>query len=96
MSDPSVQPVSRLVLYSGRVQGVGFRATAVPGPRRVAVTGWVRNLPDGRVRLLAEGPAGEVERFLGAIREQFDTCIDDTQEETSSPTGKYRSFEIVR
>jgi acylphosphatase len=96
MSEPSGEKIARLVHYSGRVQGVGFRATAQALARRFAVTGWVRNLPDGRVRLLAEGPPGEVERYLAAVREQFDGCIDGEHQERPEPTGRYRSFEIAR
>jgi len=52
------------VYYSGRVQGVGFRANARHISRRYEVTGFVRNLPDGRVHLLAEGQQEHVEQFL--------------------------------
>jgi acylphosphatase len=63
--------MTRLVYYSGDVQGVGFRATAAHIARRYAVSGWVRNLPDRRVELLAEGEAGEVLAFLAAVRERM-------------------------
>ena len=57
------------VFYSGRVQGVGFRY----GAREVAcgfeVTGWVRNLPDGRVELVLEAEEAELKAFLEAIHE---------------------------
>jgi acylphosphatase len=57
------------VFYEGRVQGVGFRYTA----RRVAagfeVAGFVRNLPDGRVELVASGDDEEVDGFLAGVRE---------------------------
>jgi acylphosphatase len=60
--------VTKLVYYSGHVQGVGFRATAAAVARRHAVAGWVRNLPDRRVELLAEGDAAEVLAFLADVR----------------------------
>lgn len=57
------------VLYSGRVQGVGFRYATRSVARGYEVVGWVRNLPDGRVELVAEGDRDEVEAFRQAIRE---------------------------
>jgi acylphosphatase len=63
--------VRRRAFYHGRVQGVGFRYTA----RRLAggfdVAGFVRNLRDGRVELLAEGRDAEVAAFLDAIRSEL-------------------------
>jgi acylphosphatase len=96
MSKPEQPPTARLVHYSGSVQGVGFRMTAARLARRFAVAGWVRNLPDGRVRLLAEGSAGEVRRFLEAVRAEFAGYIDTEVGEDQAPTGRYRGFEIVR
>lgn len=83
------------VFYAGRVQGVGFRYTA----RRVAagfeVAGYVRNLPDGRVELVASGDAGEVAGFLGALREsELAGHIDEElAADISRPEG-LRGFEI--
>jgi acylphosphatase len=57
------------VLYAGRVQGVGFRYTAKVVATGFEVTGIVRNLPDGRVELVAEGLKDELEGFQQAIRE---------------------------
>lgn len=54
-------------IYSGTVQGVGFRATVHHLARGYAVVGTVRNLPDGRVELRAAGEPGELARFLDAI-----------------------------
>lgn len=61
--------IGRQVFYEGRVQGVGFRATVKGLARGYDVTGWVRNLPDGRVELQASGDDEEVEAFLEAIAE---------------------------
>jgi acylphosphatase len=57
------------VLYDGYVQGVGFRWTTKDVARGYDVTGWVRNLPDGRVELQVAGEDEEVAAFLSAIRE---------------------------
>jgi acylphosphatase len=64
--------MAKLVYYSGDVQGVGFRATAASIARRHPnIRGWVRNLSDGRVELLADGPADAVEAFLADIRNKM-------------------------
>lgn len=60
---------ARHVFYEGRVQGVGFRWTTKNIARGYEVTGWVRNLPDGRVELQVCGEAEEVEGFLEAVAE---------------------------
>jgi len=56
------------ILYSGRVQGVGFRYAVRSVAAGYEVTGAVRNLTDGRVELTAEGPQQELEAFREAIR----------------------------
>jgi acylphosphatase len=48
----------------GRVQGVGFRFSALDEAARLGVTGWVRNTHDGDVELVAEGPEGQLERLI--------------------------------
>ena len=53
---------------SGRVQGVGFRYFVVDTAQRRGLTGWVANLPDGRVRCVAEGRRGQLEALLGALQ----------------------------
>jgi acylphosphatase len=88
--------IARLVHYAGRVQGVGFRATAVSLARGFAVGGWVRNLSDGRVALLVEGDAAEVERFLRAVREHWGSYIADEQITQAEPTGRPAGLQVVR
>src|SRR5262245_43225473 len=89
-------PIGRLVHYAGQVQGVGFRVTSTRLAQRFAVTGWVRNLADGRVRLHVEGAPAEVERFLSAVRERFAGYVEDEAVEDTPPTGRYHAFEITR
>ncbi len=55
-------------VFHGKVQGVGFRATVHKIAQKQAVTGWVRNLPDGTVELTAEGEQTVLENFLKSIR----------------------------
>jgi acylphosphatase len=60
-----------VVYFSGRVQGVGFRYTTLQTAREYEVAGLVRNLPDGRVELEAEGREGEVRDFIAAVEERM-------------------------
>jgi acylphosphatase len=78
--------IRRRVYFSGRVQGVGFRYTCRSIARGFNVTGYVRNLPDGRVELVAEGEPGEVDNFLGAIHLEMSAYIKDASVE-SVPAG---------
>jgi acylphosphatase len=86
---------AKLVHYAGNVQGVGFRATASRTARDYPVTGWVRNLPDGRVQLLVEGPNEAVEAFLQEVRDRWRGDIQDEQIDDQEPTGAYERFGIV-
>ena len=87
-------PTGRMVHYSGKVQGVGFRATTESIARDYPVTGWVKNLEDGRVQLLVEGPADAVDDFLKAVRFHWKKNIEKEQSEEQKVTGKYKSFTV--
>ena len=84
----------RIVLYSGRVQGVGFRYTTQRIAQQFAVTGWVRNLPDRRVQLVAEGEPAELDRFLAAIADRMSDNIHSAQTSREPATGEFSAFEI--
>jgi acylphosphatase len=84
----------REVYYSGRVQGVGFRYTVRWVASRFAVTGFVRNLSDGRVQLVAEGRPGEIQRMIEAVDEQMGQYIAETQEHVAPASGRFQAFEI--
>src|SRR5258708_33075969 len=80
-TEPEKPMKATLVRYSGNVQGVGFRATAVMIARDHPVVGWVKNLADGRVELLAEGSPDAVEKFLKAIRDHWKDDITNEDPE---------------
>src|ERR1043165_8666325 len=85
------------VFYSGRVQGVGFRYTAKNVATGFEVTGIVRNLPDGRVELVAEGLKDELEGFQQAIRESgLGSLIAREDAEWNDAKNEFRGFEITR
>jgi acylphosphatase len=92
MADPSHH--RRTVYYSGRVQGVGFRYMAQAIARGHDVTGYVQNLPDGRVELVVEGDHGSIEAFLSEIRERMASHIRDERSDQGPATGEYHGFEI--
>ena len=87
---------ARMVHYSGRVQGVGFRAKAVEIARDFPATGWVKNLDDGRVQLLVEGRPDAVQKYLGAVRQFWKTNIEKEVMEQKKPSGDLRDFSIKR
>jgi acylphosphatase len=88
---------ARLVLYSGRVQGVGFRVTARGIASGFDVAGHVRNLPDGRVELLAAGDPDEVDAFLAAIRASgLESLIHREESSEIAPPEGLRGFTITR
>jgi len=85
------------VFYSGQVQGVGFRYTVRSVAAGFEVTGTVRNLPDGRVELVAEGSTAELNAFRQAIRDAgLDHFVRDEQVDWSEAQGGLRGFEISR
>jgi acylphosphatase len=86
--------VQREIHYTGRVQGVGFRYTVRSVAAQFNVTGFVRNLPDGRVHLVAEGAVDEVDRFLAAVDAEMQGYIRDTKDTTAPAMGWYKTFEI--
>jgi acylphosphatase len=85
------------VIYSGRVQGVGFRYTAKNVATGFEVTGIVRNLPDGTVELVAEGLKDELEGFQQAIRESgLGGLIERENASWQEARNEFRGFEISR
>ena len=87
--------IARRCFVAGRVQGVFYRASARTRAEALGVTGYARNLPDGRVEALAEGDLEAVERFGRQLaRGPGGARVDriDTVEE--APDGRVRRFEI--
>ncbi len=68
-NEPVSEAVRRRILVEGRVQGVFFRDTCRDEATAAGVAGWVRNLPDGRVEVVAEGDPAAVDRLESWCRE---------------------------
>jgi acylphosphatase len=87
---------ARHVFYEGRVQGVGFRWSTKNLAHGFDVTGWVKNLPDGRVEMQVCGDAGEVEAFLEAIEEsELKSLIKAVDAVVIAPFST-KGFDIVK
>jgi acylphosphatase len=84
------------VFVDGRVQGVAYRFFAEKYAVRLGVGGWVRNLPDGRVEVVAEGTSDRIEAFLGRLREGPRLArVDGFDVRRETATGEYRDFRIA-
>jgi acylphosphatase len=79
--------VCKRVNYSGRVQGVGFRYTAQHVAASFPIAGYVRNLPNGSVELVAEGAAEDVAAFLSRLADQMAGFIEKTVVAQEEPSG---------
>jgi acylphosphatase len=84
----------RQVLFRGHVQGVGFRYTTRQIAAAFAVSGYVQNLSDGSVRLVAEGAPKELNRFVQEISAELSQYVRDVQVSASPATGEFQEFEI--
>lgn len=84
----------RQLTYAGQVQGVGFRYTSHSIAKRYEVSGYVRNLPDGRVELVAEGEGAELDRFLKELAEQMSDRIRSVECDRRPALGEFAEFTI--
>ena len=81
--------------FEGHVQGVGFRFTTLEIASRNAVTGFVRNLPDGSVDVAVEGEEADVQRFLDELRSSvIYRFVRDETLDWSDAGGEYTSFQV--
>ncbi|MCI0332334.1 MAG: acylphosphatase [Planctomycetes bacterium] len=90
----TTSPKRYTVYFAGRVQGVGFRYNTCSIARGYDVTGFVRNCPDGRVEIVAEGQPHELDTFLGEVRERFFNYIRDERRDVQEPSGEFTGFDI--
>jgi len=83
------------IIFIGRVQGIGFRFTAHNMANRHRLTGWVRNLPDGTVEMLAQGLSDDIDDCLRDINNTLAGYIRETKVEEITPNTQYKDFKIT-
>ncbi|MEM0995528.1 MAG: acylphosphatase [Bacteroidota bacterium] len=82
------------IFFSGKVQGVYFRATSQVYARELGLIGWVRNLADGRVEMKVQGISEQVERLLLLLKDQF--SIKKIRQQQVDCEAGFVDFVIVR
>ena len=83
-------------LISGRVQGISFRSFTVKIAERLGLTGWVKNLPDGRVESMVEGEEKNVEKFLRLLNKgPILSRVNEVKIEREKYTGDFSDFKII-
>ena len=83
------------IVFSGTVQGVGFRFTVQKYALSFDLKGWVKNLPDGSVEVLVEGPKEKIEAFCRNVEGSFDGYIRKRDIQFTSAQGKFENFRIT-
>lgn len=83
------------IFYSGTVQGVGFRYAVERFASGLKLTGWVKNLPDGRVEILCEGLPEDIEKLVGQVDSRFDGYIKEKKVSFSAVEGTFKDFQVI-
>ena len=86
---------ARKIVFSGRVQGVGFRFTALNIANRCELKGYVRNLPNGDVEMLAQGTAEAIDDCIRDLQDSFVGSVSHTDSEPATPNPKLTDFRIT-
>jgi len=89
------EPEQLHIQYSGKVQGIGFRQTVKTFAKELGLTGWVKNLRDGRVEILAEGTSSNLDKLIEMLKEQFEGYILNTDVRRQKAQGKFHDFTVV-
>jgi acylphosphatase len=84
----------RVILFGGRVQGVGFRYTTIELAEDLPLAGTVRNLSDGRVELIVEGPPASIDQLVKLLRERFGGFIRTVEQSIHAPQGLPRGIQV--
>ncbi len=83
------------IIFTGRVQGVGFRFTAHSIANRYRLAGFVRNQPDGTVEMVVQGAAEDIDDCIADMKENLSGYIRETQIEETPCDVQYKEFKIT-
>lgn len=87
--------VAKHIIFTGYVQGVGFRFTAHRIANRHQLTGFVRNAPDGTVEMLVQGQPEQINDCIKDLQDSFAGFLRETQIEEIPPNPRYTTFNIT-
>lgn len=90
-----MEQAAKHIVFSGNVQGVGFRYSAHNIARRYDVTGFVRNVPDGTVEILVQGTTKEIDAYLRDVQDSFAGHIRNTKVRQVPYAAGYDDFRIT-
>lgn len=86
--------LAKRIIFKGQVQGVGFRYTSLRIAGRYEITGFVRNLPDGSVEMVAQGASGEIDNCLQDIQDYFGGYVRDLAIQEIPHNPRHTDFRI--
>lgn len=85
----------RIILFSGTVQGVGFRYTTCRVADSYDISGTVRNMPDGRVECVVEGESAEIDAFMAELTATMNRYIRKQTQNHAPFSGRFASFSVT-
>jgi len=90
-----METCAKHIIFTGFVQGVGFRFTSHRISNRYGLSGWVRNLPNGTVEMFVQGPEESIQSCSKDIQEAFRGYIQEAKTENVPPDPKLKGFQVT-
>ena len=87
--------IAKRIVFTGQVQGVGFRFTAFNIANRIGLKGYVRNLPDGSVEMIAQGRDHDITGCIDDIKQTYQGSLTEVKTQPLSFNPKYNNFKIT-
>ena len=87
--------VAKHIIFTGRVQGIGFRFTALSAANHYKLTGFVRNIRNGDVEMLAQGPPDDIDKCVQEIKKTIGSYVAEVKIEDVAFDPQYKDFKIT-